>query len=105
VSGIVCSLFTPLVMVWEYAAMVRRRRQFPFPVGSLRKQVQAVFQDRRETRIYLRGLMRGYFEPGVVMLPANPRDLANWVGHRDGCELREGRIELTELPSRRDSWR
>jgi hypothetical protein len=93
----------PVIMAWELFVVVRRRRRFPFPLGPLRMQVDAVYQDRRDTRLYLRGLIRGYFELGNFMLPANPRDLANWVGHRDGSALREGRIAVSDLPSPKDA--
>ena len=101
IAGILQFIALPFVMAWEYAAIVRRRRRFPFPLGPLAKQVEAVFQNRRDARIYLSGLVRGYFEPGVFMLPANPRDLARHYGFEDGVALKEGRIAVSELPTRR----
>ena len=101
VAGILEFIALPFIMAWEYAAIVRRRRRFPFPLGALRKQVEAVYQDRRDVRIYLSGLIRGYFEPGIFMLPANPRDMARHYGFQDGVALGKGRIAVAELPSRR----
>ena len=93
----------PFVIVWECLVILGRRWRFPYPIGPLRKQVASVYKSRRDARLYLGGLMRGYDGPSDITAPPfDARDLARDDGFYDGVALRKGQVEISALPLR---WR
>jgi hypothetical protein len=92
------TLALPFLVVRELLKYAWRRWKFPYSLGPVRKRLKLICETRREVRIYLRGLIRGYHQPGYFMLPPDPRDLAKHAGQCDGRDLREGRITFEELP-------
>jgi len=101
IFGILFALAFPLIVAWECLVIFWKRWRFPYRIAPIRRQVESVFRDRRDTRLYLRGLIRGYLDPGPYFMFCRPRDLANQAGLNDGTALRDGRVEVSELPTRR----
>lgn len=94
---------TPFSIVRECVGIIRRRWRFPYAMAPLRKRVEAVYRGRRDARLYLGGLMRGYDGPSdITALPFDARDLARDDGFYDGVALRKGQAEISALPLR---WR
>lgn len=108
VAGVQAALFVPLyflalpfILTWNALAGIRRRMNFPFNTDKLRERLDSVFQNRRDVRLYLRGLVDGYCRPGEYGLPFDPNDLAHYEGLTDGSALKERTIDISDLPSRR----
>lgn len=91
----------PFILGWNLLNVVKWRLQFPFETGQLRERLWSIFQNRRDVRLYLRGLVSGYHRPGSYWLPFDPKDLAHHAGLTDGAALRVETISFSELPSRR----
>jgi hypothetical protein len=108
----------PFIVLWSVCSDGWRRWRFPFDRGALLLRIRAVHADRRVARIYLQGVIDGYWDgtgeeklvrrypPKPVVANDKGRDHvvnpARIHGLRDGARLRLGEIAVEDIPTSRE---
>lgn len=93
-------LALPLILIGGFLSPFLQQLRFPYDRKLIRKRLEETASNPRDAKLYLQGLIDGYYRPRTSWPSADPRQRAFHDGVEDGTALRQNRLTIENLPTR-----